>query len=286
MLRPARGGRHAQRVWAPLAAEIEGRWRDRFGAAPIDALRGRLEELLGRIGRDLPWYLPVVRDRMFAQAPPLSHRVRDAGRDAGDLSVLLSRTLLAFTLDYEQATRLSLTVSANALRVLGDQVTALRDLPGGAGVSREAISMSVGLLTRRGLAVAEPAPGGARGQVVRLTPRGLRARQGSQRRLAAVAADWATRFGAAEIDGLAGVLHDLLTRAGDDGAPLMGAALRPPPAGWRAQRPYLSQAHPGPPTRPTRPDPARSARPARPARRSLWVSRWVPRRVSNGTLTP
>jgi DNA-binding MarR family transcriptional regulator len=242
VVRPARGGRHAQRVWTPLAAEIEGRWRDRFGAAPIDALRGRLNALLGRLGRDLPWYLPVVRDRMFAEAPPLSDRVRDAGRDAGDLSVLLSRTLLAFTLDYEQATRLSLTVSANALRVLDGQGVRLRDLPGRAGVSREAVSMSAGLLTRSGLAVTEPDPAGARGQVVRLTPGGLQARQGSQQRLAAVAADWATRFGTAEIDGLAGILHDLLTRAGDDGSPLMGAALRPPPAGWRAQRPYLSQA--------------------------------------------
>jgi DNA-binding MarR family transcriptional regulator len=242
VVRPARGGRHAQRVWAPLAAEIEGRWRGRLGAAPVDALRGRLDGLAGRLGRDLPWYLPVVAHGMFAQAPPLSDRVREAGRDARDLSVLLSRVLLAFTLDYEQESRLSLTISANALRVLDEPGVPLRDLPGRAGVSREAISMSAGELTRSGLAVTEPDPARGRGQVVRLTPRGLRARQDSQRRLAAVEADWAGRFGAAEIDGLAAALHDLLTRAGDDGSPLTGAGLHPPPGGWRARRPYLSQA--------------------------------------------
>ena len=242
VVRPARGGRHAQRIWAPLAAEIEGRWRGRFGAEAVDVLRGRLDGLAGRLGRDLPWYLPGVAQGMFARAPALSDRVREAGRDACDLSVLLSRVLLAFTLDYEQDARLSLTVSANTLRVLDEQGAALRDLPGRAGVSKEAISMTAGLLTRSGLAVTEPDPAGARGQVVRLTPRGLQARQGSQRRLAAVEADWAGRFGAAEIDGLAAALHDLLTRPGDDGSPLMSAGLHPPPGGWRAQRPYLSQA--------------------------------------------
>ena len=170
VVRPARGGRHAQRVWAPLAAEIEGRWRGRFGAEAVGALRGRLDGLAGRLGRDLPWYLPGVAQGMFARAPALSDRVREAGRDACDLSVLLSRVLLAFTLDYEQDARLSLTVSANTLRVLDEQGAALRDLPGRAGVSREAISMTAGLLTRSGLAVTEPDPAGARGQVVRLTP--------------------------------------------------------------------------------------------------------------------
>jgi DNA-binding MarR family transcriptional regulator len=167
VVRLSRGGQHARRVWAPLAAEIEARWRD---------------------------------------------RVREAGQGSADLSVLLSRVLLAFTLDYEQETRLSLAVSANALRVLDEPGVRLRDLPALAGLSREAISMSMGLLTRSGLAVTEPDPSGGRGQVARLTPRGLRAQQGSQRRLAAIEATWATRFGAAEINALADSLHDLLTR--------------------------------------------------------------------------
>ena len=78
VVRPTRGGRHAQRVWAPLAAEIEGRWRGRFGAEAVGALRGRLDGLAGRLGRDLPWYLPGVAQGMFARAPALSDRVRDS----------------------------------------------------------------------------------------------------------------------------------------------------------------------------------------------------------------
>lgn len=255
VVRLSRGGRHARRVWAPLADEIEARWRDRFGEGPVDGLRGRLEALVSKLGRDLPWYLPVVHHGMLAQAPPLSDRVRAAGDGAGDLSVLLSRVLLAFTLDYEDPTvrrageaggeehRLSLTISANLLRVLNADGVLLRDLPALAGVSREAISMAIGLLTRSGLALTEPDPSGGRGQVARLTPRGLRAQQDSQRRLTEIEATWADRFGATEIGGLAESLHDLLTRPASaaDGIPLMAAGLHPPAGGWRAQAPYLSQ---------------------------------------------
>jgi hypothetical protein len=53
------------------------------------------------------------------------------------VSVLLSRLLLAFTLEYEQPTKLSLTMTSNALRVIDEQGARLRDLPGRAGVSRE-----------------------------------------------------------------------------------------------------------------------------------------------------
>jgi len=249
VVRLSRGGRHARRVWAPLADEIEARWRDRFGEGPVDGLRGRLEALVSKLGRDLPWYLPVVHHGMFAQAPPLSDRVRAAGDGAGDLSVLLSRVLLAFTLDYEDAAdwepeyRLSLTIGANVLRVLDAVGVRLRDLPALAGVSKEAISMSLGLLTRGGLAETEPDPAGTRGQAVRLTPGGLRAQHDSQRRLADIEAAWADRFGATELAALAGSLDDLLTRPAGaaDGVPLMAAGLHPPPGGWRAQAPYLSQ---------------------------------------------
>lgn len=241
VVRLSRGGKHARNIWAPLADETEGRWRDRFGAGPVDALRDRLAGLAGQLRPDLPWYLPVVRYGMFTEASPLSDRVRAAGDGAADLSVLLSRVLLAFTLDYEQDTKLSLAVSANTLRVLDTDGVRLRDLPDRAGVSKEGTSMALGLLTRSGLAVTEPDPAADRGQVARLTPRGLEAQQASRQRLAAVEASWAGRFGAAEIDGLAAALHDLLTRPGADGAPLMTAGLHPPPGGWRSQRPYLSQ---------------------------------------------
>ena len=253
LVRLNRGGRHARKVWAPLAAEIDGRWRDRFGAGPAGGLRERLARLAAQLQPGLPWYLPVVHHGMFAQAPPLSDRVRAAGDADTSLSVLLSRVLLAFTLDYEdnavrgageaggEDVRLSLTISASPLRVLDEAGVRLRDLPGRAGVSREGTSMALGELSRAGLAATGPDPAGGRGQVARLTRRGQRAQQDSQRRLADVEASWADRFGAAELDGLAAALHDLLTRPGEDGLPLMAAGLHPPPGGWRSQRPYLSQ---------------------------------------------
>ena len=45
------------------------------------------------------------------------------------LSALLSRVLLAFAIEYEHESDLSLAISANLLRVLDEQGVLVRDLP-------------------------------------------------------------------------------------------------------------------------------------------------------------
>lgn len=241
VVRSTRGGRHAQRVWRPLAAEIETRWRDRFGADSVRALRDRAQALAGQLDIELPWYLPVVRHDMFAEVPRLPRGLAAADADGpADLSVLLSRLLLAFTLEYEQHTKLSLTMTSNALRVLDDQGVRLRDLPVRAGVSREATAMMVGYLERAGCVVVEPDPAASRGQVARLTEKGQRGRDGRLRRLAAVEDRWRERFGAGPVGALRESLLDLLGRQ-EDGRPVLGAGLLPD-GGWRASGRYLAQA--------------------------------------------
>jgi hypothetical protein len=55
---------------------------------------------------------------MFADIADLRPRPPTGGGAPADLSVLLSQVLLAFTLDFERESAVSLTVAADALRVL------------------------------------------------------------------------------------------------------------------------------------------------------------------------
>jgi len=241
VVRPTRAGRRAQEVWEPLAGVIEGRWRDRFGPEAISALRDALQALLTQAGGELPRYLPVVAHDMFAEVA--GFRPRPPAFSAGappDLSVLLSQVLLAFTLDFERESALSLPICANALRVLTERGVPVRDLPQLTGVSKEALSMAVGVLTRRSCAVTGQDPAASRGKLVRLTPRGLAAQDDCLRLLDDVERRWRARYGAGEIGALRRSLQSV-TGQRDAGGPRLAQGLRPYPDGWRAARPYLRQ---------------------------------------------
>jgi DNA-binding MarR family transcriptional regulator len=239
IVRPTRAGRRAQEVWEPLAGSIEGRWRDRFGVESISALRDALQALLTRAGGELPRYLPVVRNEMFAEIDGFRPRPPATGAPP-DLSVLLSQVLLAFTLDFERESALSLPICTNALRVLTERGVPVRDLPSLTGVSKEALSMAVGILARRSCAVTGPDPAASRGKLVRLTPGGLAAQGGYLRLLDAVERRWRARYGAGEIGALRRSLQ-AVTGQRDEGQPRLAQGLRPYPGGWRAAKPYLRQ---------------------------------------------
>ncbi|HEY1640912.1 MAG TPA: hypothetical protein VGG35_09510 [Streptosporangiaceae bacterium] len=248
LVRLSRGGQLACRAWKPVPALIEERWRDRFGAAAAGELRAALEPLEQAAGAGLPRYLPVVTQGMFARVPDAaedpaagerasgSQAAGEPGSAAGDLSVLLARVLLALTLDYERDTRLSLTMNAGVLRVITAGGVRLRDVPGLAGVSKEAVAMVTGYLARHDCLTTGPGPE----KVTRLTPRGERAVAGYRRRVATVEEQWAARFGAAATGRLRDALAAVLT-ATAGGEQLLAAGLRPYPDGWRAQRPYLAR---------------------------------------------
>src|SRR5262245_3470296 len=142
VVRPTAPGRLAQREWRPLAAEIEQRWRERFGATAVDDLR---EALAPTADPSLPCHLPVVRQAMFAEA---ADRPSAPDGEPDDLIVLLSRTLLAYTLDVEREADVSLPVGLNVLRVLTPHGVPVRDLPVRSGVSKEGISMTLNLLVK------------------------------------------------------------------------------------------------------------------------------------------
>jgi hypothetical protein len=148
VIRATPEGRRAQEVWRPLFGVIEKRWEQRFGKDQIDQLRKSLGDLLNRIDtglpdralpdRALPDCLPILGYGLFSRGPERERRA-PAGLDLA-LSALLSRVLLAFAIEFERESDLSLAIGANVLRVLDEKGVRARDLPLPSGVSKEAIA--------------------------------------------------------------------------------------------------------------------------------------------------
>ncbi len=247
MLRPTRAGLHAQEVWRPLPGEIEQRWRERFGEDEIDRLRQALWDVVSQVNRDLPDFLPILgyglytRGRQPGPGRALA-RQDDNGQQSSDatvdvttlpLSALLAKVLLVFAVQFERASQVSLAISANVLRVLGESAVQIRDLPRLNGVSKEGLSMALGFLEHRELATIEPDSTGSRYKVARLDPQGLEARDAYFQLAAAIEQRWRIRYGAQAIAHLRDALERLVGTS--DAASLLFQGLQPYPDGWRAK---------------------------------------------------
>jgi DNA-binding MarR family transcriptional regulator len=235
-VRPTGWGRRAAAIWRQVPAEIEARWRTRFGAEDVDRLQGRLTDLVSQLDPAPPDWLPIVGYGWWSrpgQAP------REHGDSEPGLAGLLAQVLVAFAAEFEDGSPLSLAVCANALRVLDAPRVAVRDVPSLAGVSKEAATVAIGLLEREGYATIELDPG-ARVKLVRLTAKGQRALEAYRLRIRQVEAAWADRFGAENMNALRAALSDLIRRR-VDGRRLLAVGLEPDPDGWRAAKPYAVQ---------------------------------------------
>ena len=235
------GGRKAQQIWRPLFGIIEERWQERFGQTEIDRLKQSLRNLTGQLNFELSDCLPIVGYGLFTGGPDrelpatAGRKPADAPADANDnggsplsLSALLARVLLAFALEFESESEVSLAMGANVLRVLDEEGVPARELPRLTGVSKEAVKISVGWLEKRGYLNG--------GKLVRLTPAGLAAQRGFRQRLGAIEKRWLARFGKDVI----GSLRESLDRlAGNPTAALspLFRGLEPYPDGWRASVP-------------------------------------------------
>jgi DNA-binding MarR family transcriptional regulator len=220
-------------VWDAVPASIEGRWRERFGPPAIDALEEALAALADVLDIDPPDFLPPVFPTQDGRTENPVPRVGPREPMTGDLSVLLSAVLDAFTIDFEKESKVSLAIAANTLRVLTAEGVRLRDLPRVTGVSKEANSMCAGWLERRGCAEKAPDPNAGRGQILRLTRKGQGAHAKYRRILAETEDTWRSTYGAARIDALRGVLESLVGDGTLASSPL-AAALETHPDNWRA----------------------------------------------------
>jgi len=236
-------GRKAQEIWQPLLGDIERRWEERFGADTIAELSGSLETIIGRLDIQLPEYLPIVgsSNGMTAGLSPLERR----GTTVGDgdtvsclhLPALLSQVLLAYTLDFEDESELSLPLSANFMRVLDETGVTVRDLPFVARVSKEATSMALTFLAKTGYVVVEADSVGTKR--VRLTPKGREAQESSHRLHLEVEDSWETRFGADDVRRLRASLQLLLDQR-DGARSRLARGLQPHAGGWRGSKRYIA----------------------------------------------
>jgi hypothetical protein len=226
VVRQTPAGRTAEAIWSELFDEIDSRWEERFGADAVDELREALRATAARIDVELPDFLPIVgsANGMAADLPPHARLGADAG--ASNLAALLSQVLLAYTLDFERESELSLPLSANFVRILDGQGVPVRDVPILNGVSKEATAMALTFLAKTQFVAVEGTS--AATKWARLTPKGQKA----QKALARLHADAAQRW---ETPELRSALERVLGHAD------LARGLEPYPGGWRASKPYLAR---------------------------------------------
>jgi hypothetical protein len=222
VVRPAPAGRAAQELWPPLFGEVEDRWRERFGGPAVDELRDALRAVVDGRTLDLPEHMPVVVGSTGMVSEVVERERRGAPPDG--LLPLLCQALLAYTLEFERGSDLSLPLAENVVRVLAADELDVRELPAAGGISKEAVAMALTLLTKHGHV-------GVASKRARLTARGRAAHERA-------AADHA-RAQSALGDGavaLRAALQPFLDRPQQ-----LAQGLHPPEGGWRSQPPYLAQ---------------------------------------------
>lgn len=146
--------------------------------------------------------------------------------DATPLSTLLSRTLIAFTIEFDNEwerqfadSRIgrilptSLVMWANYLRFVRDDGLPVREFGALAGVSAESIRSRVGAFERWGYLIVDRPPGAPRkggDWAVRPTAKGRLARAIWQPLGAEIERRWTSRFGAVDVTELRSALHGLI----------------------------------------------------------------------------
>jgi DNA-binding MarR family transcriptional regulator len=240
VIRATGAGRKAQEVWRPLADIIEKRWQERFGKAKVDQLRKSLWALTGQLSIALPDCLPILGYGLFSKGPEYERRISSGiepdNASSVTLPTLISKVLLAFAMEFERDSEISLAISANLLRLLGEEAVRVRDLPRLSGVSKEAIAMSLKFLVSRGHALLEPESSGSRVKLVVLTSKGRNARDAYRQLVGDIEQRWQERFAKGTVPHLRESLEPLMGDPAAHPSPLL-LGLEPHADGWRASLP-------------------------------------------------
>ncbi|HEY3988409.1 MAG TPA: hypothetical protein VGM02_03855 [Acidobacteriaceae bacterium] len=201
VLRPTAGGRMAQEVWRALFDVIEKRWEERFGKDEVQRLRAALRALVVQFDEALPDCMPILHYGLAMQKPDAAWPAATKAETAKlPLVALLARVLVAFALEFERGSfergpGVSLALSANVVRVLGEDPVRVRDLPMLSGVSKEAIAMALTFLEKRGYVEVQPESAGSRVKAAVLTAKGQIVRKIYDELLTTIEARWRSRFG-------------------------------------------------------------------------------------------
>jgi len=193
--------------WKTLQASAEERWRAEIGVNLTDRLRASLEQLVAALPLEHPHY-------------PASYGAADASitggngqdwqpvlRGNGDtvsdlpLSALVSQALVAFAMNYEEASPVALSLSATVIRLIPPEGRPLQGLGHAAGISA---------LVRHGFLGVN---GNAGSEIVHMTPKGLAVGRAYDGRIRAVETEWRNAFGDVSITLLRRALEEVAEAA-------------------------------------------------------------------------
>ncbi|MGA7521400.1 MAG: hypothetical protein WBW84_02905 [Acidobacteriaceae bacterium] len=237
LVRTTPKGRGAQQGMQALLPEIEQRWRERFGDSAIRDLRSSLVAMLRTVPDGLPDCMPILHHGMVCKGPEPEQRGTPPPQSELaklPLPVLLARVLLAFALEFEQESPISLAICADILRVLEPEGTLVRRIPALTGVSKESISMGMGFLAKRGLAQVLSQERARQGRIVLMTAAGSQVQTDSAQRLRVLEERWRARTGPEAASALRTTLETLAGDGTRADSPLF-QGLDPYPEGWRAK---------------------------------------------------
>jgi DNA-binding MarR family transcriptional regulator len=239
-VRPTAGGLKALAAWRPLTGIIEKRWQERCGRDVFDGLRKTMQLLVEKLDAGLPDYLPILGYELLSSKLPVPRPAQAVADDHDSvrytLPALAAKVLLAFAVEFERDSGLSLAIAANVLRLTGADGVRVRDLPRLSGLSKEAIAMCMGRLEERDLAVIQPELPGSRVKLLVLTSRGQDARETYHLLVREIEKRWKTKFGSDDIEKLRELLEHLVGAPATELSPLF-KGLEPYPEGWRASVP-------------------------------------------------
>ncbi len=236
-VRPTPGGLKALEAWHPLTDAIQTRWQKRFGKALINPLLDVMQSIVQKLGTDYPDHLPVLGYELMTQPPS---RAASTGYSVDTLPGLLAKLLLAFAVEFESDSNLSLAVGANVLRLAEEEGIRVRDLPRLSGVSKEAIAMALRRATQCQLGSIQTGPASSRAKVFTLTSEGRNAREKYHQLAGSIENHWTLNFGPRNVKKLRELLESLAGPSDSESSPLF-EGLKPYPDGWRALAPALLQ---------------------------------------------
>jgi DNA-binding MarR family transcriptional regulator len=235
LVRLTAAGRRANEIWAPLTAEIEDRWRNRFGPDLHADLRHALARVIGDLDAGLPDFLPIG-DVKLEPGPP-------GGTDPAALALpaLLSKVLIALALDFDANSQLALGIytsastsrlgiSANVLRVMDGDGVRVADVPYLTGVAKMTVDNWLRSLGEHGYLTIRSDATAGRYRLARLTADGERARQAYVTWAEHVEERWNDGNGSATPRALRAAAAPIL--AADDQR-LLYSGIEPHPDGWR-----------------------------------------------------
>jgi hypothetical protein len=239
---PTPGGMKALEAWRPLTDVVQKRWRKRFGKVLLDQFLEVMQLVAKNNGADYPDYLPVLGYELLTEPATLKSGARKGisrvSRSEDTVPTLLAKLLLAFAVEFERDSKLSLAICANVLRLTVDEGIRIRELPRLSGVSKEAIAMALRCAGEHDLGVVQRESASSRWKVFVLTPQGRRAREKYHQLVGNIEKGWTIHLGRANVEKLRELLEGIAGSSTSEPSPLF-EGLKPYPEGWRASVPAL-----------------------------------------------